>query len=856
MASLIKKSRARKSMKACKSGWYKNSVNKRCRKYGVKDRSVSRRSGCKSGWYKNPVTKRCRKSGAKSRSRSRKQKSPSRKSRKSSRARKPCKSNQVRNRSTKRCRNKSPSKKSRKPCKSNQVRNRSTKRCRNKSSSRKSSKKSPKRKSVSRKSRARKSSNKSPKRKSVSRKSVSRKSVSRKSRVRKSPKKSPKRKSVSRKSLVRKSPTPMKSSTAKKSPTPRKSPTSSNKIHESIQYSYEELMEGLNELGKELVKIKNENDEDYWQQALEEFIEKLQIINEERLDTQTPPKRKEELRKVMDKGIQILQQNRKKYTFKEFNEELGNAKLRKVDENKKNYKNGVYMNDENWKFDRGKKNREIPCESFMGKSSCENEYGEIYENVKLRRCRWNQSNPRNQLCQTLEGDKLERLRITLGLSKQEFAVRNRSIEEKNKEIYNEITKLRKLNKYIPNLEQVKKQVIKNKQENNKVMTANIKQVLEDSKQVTKEIEKKENSPQVKEELKNVNQDLATLAESTQKLANISSKKDEQTLKVMTLEDMLIKKQTGQDSNELGQKFIDSCDNCYKILKKYDLDCPEKCDYDTAKKALNKLYLKYHPDRGGDPKIFREIRECGPMVVQDKCKNTNTGRKTSVDQNVVKELKQEIQEQKLDVKNLEVILIKSQKTGPKTSEDQKVVKELKQEIKQQKIDVKNLEAMLKSKQKTGPKTSGQQMNLDAMLKNKQQKGPKTSDELKIEKELKQEIKELVSINTEVKNVTKVVDNNRKNLLADIQNLKSKVTSKETKTIIADISSDVKNICKGAKKWSASLNSCVCKNEDEIENEDGICFNKKIVEKSTWYQEKGDDSQNVMDWIKDGNWFEDD
>jgi DNA repair exonuclease SbcCD ATPase subunit len=416
--------------------------------------------------------------------------------------------------------------------------------------------------------------------------------------------------------------------------------------------------------------------------------------------------------------------------------------------------------------------------------------------------------------------------------------------------------LRKLNKYIPNLEQVKKQVIKNKQENNKVMTANIKQVLEDSKQVTKEIEKKENSPQVKEELKNVNQDLATLAESTQKLANISSKKDEQTLKVMTLEDMLIKKQTGQDSNELGQKFIDSCDNCYKILKKYDLDCPEKCDYDTAKKALNKLYLKYHPDRGGDPKIFREIRECGPMVVQDKCKNTNTGRKTSVDQNVVKELKQEIQEQKLDVKNLEVMLIKSQKTGQKTSEDQKVVKELKQEIKEQRIDVKNLEAMLKSKQQNGPKTSGQQMNLDAMLKNKQQKGPKPSDELKIEKELKQEIKELVSINTEVKNVTKVVDNNRKNLLADIQNLKSKVTSKETKTIIADISSDVKNICKGAKKWSASLNSCVCENEDEIENEDGICFNKKIVEKSTWYQEKGDDSQNVMDWIKDGNWFEDD
>ena len=316
-------------------------------------------------------------------------------------------------------------------------------------------------------------------------------------------------------------------------------------------------------------------------------------------------------------------------------------------------------------------------------------------------------------------------------------------------------------------------------------------------------------------MKNVNEDLTKLAKSTEKLATISIKKDEKTLRVMALEEILIKKQ--QSGQQSGRKMLDSCDNCYKILKKYDLDCPEKCDYDTAKKALNKLYLKYHPDRGGDPKIFREIRECGPMVVQDKCKNTNTGRKTSVDQNVVKELKQEIQEQR--------------------------------------IDVKNLEAMLKSKQQNGPKTSGQQMNLDAMLKNKQQKGPKTSDELKIEKELKQEIKELVSINTEVKNVTKVVDNNRKNLLADIQNLKSKVTSKETKTIIADISSDVKNICKVHKKWSASLNSCVCENDDEIENEDGECLNKKIVEKSRWYQEKGD-SQTVMEMISNGKWFEDD
>lgn len=183
-----------------------------------------------------------------------------------------------------------------------------------------------------------------------------------------------------------------------------------------------------------------------------------------------------------------------------------------------------------------------------------------------------------------------------------------------------------------------------------------------------------------------------------------------------------------------------------------------------------------------------------------------------------------------------------------------MKELKQEIKEQKIDVKNLEDMLIKKQ-NGQKISGQQMNLDAMLKNKQQKGPKTSDELKIEKELKQEIKELISIDVQVVQETKVVDNNRKNLLADIQNLKSKVTSKETKTIIADISSDVKNICSLHKKWSATLNTCICEKEDEIENEDGECLNKKIVEKSRWYQEKGD-SQTVMDMIREGNWFEDD
>ena len=65
----------------------------------------------------------------------------------------------------------------------------------------------------------------------------------------------------------------------------------------------------------------------------------------------------------------------------------------------------------------------------------------------------------------------------------------------------------------------------------------------------------------------------------------------------------------------------SCNNCYNILKKYGLNCPKYCDYNTAKIALKNLYLKHHPDKGGDPEIFKEIRECGPMVVQDKCTDT-------------------------------------------------------------------------------------------------------------------------------------------------------------------------------------------------------------------------------------------
>ena len=67
---------------------------------------------------------------------------------------------------------------------------------------------------------------------------------------------------------------------------------------------------------------------------------------------------------------------------------------------------------------------DIPCESFMGKSSCEFEYGAPYNGVSLRRCKWNTGTV-PQACEPLTGSLDERLRITLGQSKAEWAKRKR-----------------------------------------------------------------------------------------------------------------------------------------------------------------------------------------------------------------------------------------------------------------------------------------------------------------------------------------------------------------------------------------------------------------------------------------------
>jgi hypothetical protein len=62
-----------------------------------------------------------------------------------------------------------------------------------------------------------------------------------------------------------------------------------------------------------------------------------------------------------------------------------------------------------------------------------------------------------------------------------------------------------------------------------------------------------------------------------------------------------------------------CKACYNVLKdKYGLKCAADCDFKTMKTEVKKLYLKHHPDKGGDPAKFREIRDCAVSVINEKC----------------------------------------------------------------------------------------------------------------------------------------------------------------------------------------------------------------------------------------------
>lgn len=206
------------------------------------------------------------------------------------------------------------------------------------------------------------------------------------------------------------------------------------------------------------------------------------------------------------------------------------------------------------------KSLEIPCDSFKGKSSCENEYGEEYDDFKLRRCKWNQSGE-SQVCEVLPGSLDDRLRVTLGLSTEEFAVRRRTIDQKNELIKAEIEQLRSQNPDIPiDFTKAKKQVIQNREDGLRLTHQSASDIQKQVGKVSNEIVKnKDINPVVKYALGNVIQDLAVVVETEKQLLNAKAGKNKGLNNLIDLEAMLKKKQasgakTDKDLENLGKGF--------------------------------------------------------------------------------------------------------------------------------------------------------------------------------------------------------------------------------------------------------------------------------------------------------------
>ena len=64
----------------------------------------------------------------------------------------------------------------------------------------------------------------------------------------------------------------------------------------------------------------------------------------------------------------------------------------------------------------------------------------------------------------------------------------------------------------------------------------------------------------------------------------------------------------------------ACHDCYELfMKKYNLECGANCDYIKARQILKQIYLKNHPDKGGDTNTFIEIYKCGKKLIDEGCK---------------------------------------------------------------------------------------------------------------------------------------------------------------------------------------------------------------------------------------------
>jgi hypothetical protein len=217
-------------------------------------------------------------------------------------------------------------------------------------------------------------------------------------------------------------------------------------------------------------------------------------------------------------------------------------------------------------------NKEIPCESFKGKTGCDNELGEEYEKFDLKRCRWNMTNPRTPFCEVLTGSLDERLRFTLQLSKEEFAVRKQTVEQKQKIIYEEAKRLRSMNDDLPiDFEKAKKQVIKNTEDSLRSSHDSAKKIEKQVEKVTKEIVRNKNvKPEVKEVLEEVTENLAVVVATEKKLLNATAAKNKGLDNISAFEAMMMKRQaSGPKSDADLKKLADGYKEIPVIEEKLD-----------------------------------------------------------------------------------------------------------------------------------------------------------------------------------------------------------------------------------------------------------------------------------------------
>jgi hypothetical protein len=165
----------------------------------------------------------------------------------------------------------------------------------------------------------------------------------------------------------------------------------------------------------------------YWEEDLTPLVESVEAtLREEIQNIGCYDITEEDKKNLIDKYEPIISRVFDDYFTKKYPYDSIKSKLRKTTTNDKSGADvdGVLGKEGDWEMKEGN-DIQIPCESFSGRSSCEFEFGGIHEGVDLRRCRWNQTS-RPGFCEPLPGDLNERLRVTLGQSKAEFAKRQKT----------------------------------------------------------------------------------------------------------------------------------------------------------------------------------------------------------------------------------------------------------------------------------------------------------------------------------------------------------------------------------------------------------------------------------------------